>query len=74
MRKDNWFAQVVAICWQETTFSIFSALLNKNDQFSSIIYYKNYRRVPSESSILKVLSISEELTIILEIYETLSLI
>ena len=49
MSRDNWFAQVVTICWQATTFSILSALLNKNDQFSSMIYHKNYTRVPSES-------------------------
>ena len=66
MSRDNWFAQVVAICWQSATTPSFLIKM-KGDQLSFMIYlFKNYKRVPSECSILKVLSILEKSSNILE--------
>ena len=71
MSRDNWFTQVFAICWQSATTPSFSIKM-KGDQLSFMIYLlKNYKRVPSESSILKVLSIIEKFSDILRADETI---
>ena len=71
MCRDNWFAQVVAIYWQlATTPSFFVEMKNELDLFYDLTF-KYYKRVPSESSILKVLSIVEKLRDILKVYENI---
>ena len=71
MSRDNWFAQVVAICWQSaTTPSFFVEMKNELDLFYDLTF-KDYKRVPSKSSILKVLSIVKKLRDILEVYENI---
>ena len=71
MSRDNWFAEVVTICWQSaTTPSLFVEMKSESALFYDLTF-KDYKRVPSESSILKVLSIVEKLRDILEVYENI---
>ena len=71
MSRDNSFAQVVAICWQSaTTPSLFVEMKSESTLFYDLTF-KDYKRVPSESSILRVLSIVEESRDILEVYENI---
>ena len=53
MSRDNWFAQVIAICWQETTLLIFSTLLRKIDQYSSMLYKRAFKIFDSEGTLNK---------------------
>ena len=53
MSRDKWFTQVVAICWQATTLSFFSALLSKIDQYSSMLYKSAFRVFDSEGTLNK---------------------